>query len=58
MAEHGVHPWDIAAIKVIVEEAGGRFTDWGGVPTIHQPGVVASNGLLHDECLAILQGKF
>src|SRR5439155_25741165 len=25
MAEHGVHAWDVAALKVIVEEAGGRF---------------------------------
>ncbi len=58
MAEHGVHPWDIAAIKVIVEEAGGRFTDWSGVPTIHKPDVLTSNGLLHDECLAILQEKY
>ena len=30
MVEHGVHAWDVAAIKPIVEEAGGRFTDWDG----------------------------
>lgn len=58
MAEHGVHPWDIAAIKVIVEEAGGRFTDWSGVPNIHTPDVLVTNRILHQECLAILQGKF
>jgi histidinol-phosphatase len=57
MIEHGVHPWDVAALKVIVEEAGGRFTDWGGTPTIHSTDVVASNGKLHDVALKILQGK-
>jgi histidinol-phosphatase len=54
MVEHGVHAWDVAATKVIVEEAGGRFTDWDGTPTIHRPDVLASNGRLHAEVLAIL----
>jgi histidinol-phosphatase len=57
MAEHGVHAWDIAALKVIVEEAGGRFTDWNGRPTIHSPDCLASNGLTHDAVLAILRGS-
>jgi histidinol-phosphatase len=56
MVEHGVHAWDVAALKVIVEEAGGRFTDWTGTPTIHTPDCLASNGLLHDAILEILQG--
>ncbi|HEY1381731.1 MAG TPA: inositol monophosphatase family protein [Gemmataceae bacterium] len=56
MVEHGVHAWDVAAIKVIVEEAGGRFTDWNGRPTIHTPDCVASNGRTHDAVLAILRG--
>ena len=30
MVDYGVHEWDIAGLKVIVEEAGGRFTDWNG----------------------------
>jgi histidinol-phosphatase len=54
MVEHGVHAWDVAAIKPIVEEAGGRFSDWDGTPSIHRPDVLASNGKLHDEVLAIL----
>jgi histidinol-phosphatase len=57
MAEHGVKCWDVAATKVIVEEAGGRFTDWDGMPTIHRPDVIASNGLLHDEVLRILNSR-
>lgn len=55
MVEHGVHIWDVAAIQPIVEEAGGRFTDWDGTPNIHRPDVLASNGRLHDEALRILR---
>jgi histidinol-phosphatase len=55
MVEHGVHVWDVAAIKPIIEEAGGRFTDWDGTATIHRPDVVISNGRLHDEVLCLLR---
>jgi histidinol-phosphatase len=55
MVEHGVHAWDVAALKPIVEEAGGRFSDWSGGTSIHRPDVLVSNGKLHDEALAILQ---
>ncbi len=54
MLEQGVNPWDIAGIKAIVEEAGGRFTDWSGNPTIYRSDVLASNGKVHEETLAIL----
>jgi len=54
MVEQGVNPWDIAGIKAIVEEAGGRFTDWSGNQTIYRPDVLASNGKVHEETLAIL----
>jgi histidinol-phosphatase len=57
MIEHGVHIWDVAAMKPILEEAGGRLTDWEGQANIHRPDVMASNGLLHDEALRILNGK-
>jgi histidinol-phosphatase len=56
MVEHGVHAWDVAAIKPIVEEAGGRFSDWDGGTGIHRPDVLVSNGRLHDEALAVLRG--
>lgn len=56
MVEHGVNPWDVAATKPIVEEAGGRFTDWNDKPTIHTPDVLATNGKLHADTLAILRG--
>jgi histidinol-phosphatase len=57
MAEHGVKIWDVAGLKVLVEEAGGRFTNWQDEPTIHSPDVVATNGKLHAAALTILQGK-
>jgi histidinol-phosphatase len=58
MVEHGVHVWDVAALMPIVEEAGGRFTDWSGKRTIHSPDVLASNGRLHDEALRRLGGAW
>jgi histidinol-phosphatase len=56
MVEHGVHSWDVAALLPIVEEAGGRFTDWNGVRSIHTTDVIASNGSLHEEALRLLTG--
>ena len=52
--EPEVELWDLAAPQVIVEEAGGRFTDLGGTPTPAGGSVVSSNGLLHDRVLATL----
>jgi len=46
--------WDLAAPKVIVEEAGGRFTDFSGAPRTDGGHAVASNGLLHEEALAVM----
>jgi histidinol-phosphatase len=54
MLEADVKPWDIAPFKVMVEEAGGRFTDLAGRPTIYSGNALASNGRLHDEALALL----
>jgi histidinol-phosphatase len=49
MVEHGVHAWDVAATKAIVEEAGGRFTDFEGRATAFGGTAIASNGLVHEE---------
>lgn len=48
MVEHGVHAWDLAALKPIVLEAGGLMTDWNGGGDIFRPDVLASNGKLHE----------
>jgi histidinol-phosphatase len=50
----GISEWDLAAMQVVVEEAGGRFSDATGVPRIDGGSAVASNGLIHDELLAAL----
>jgi histidinol-phosphatase len=55
MIEYGVHAWDVAAIKVLVEEAGGRFSDWDGNSTIHRPDVIASNRRVHEAALQQFQ---
>jgi histidinol-phosphatase len=48
----GVAVWDLAAIRPIVEEAGGTFTDRDGVARIDGGSAVSSNGLLHEALLA------
>ncbi len=52
--EPEVKPWDLAPLKVIVEEAGGRFTDLGGAARIDGGSAVSSNGLLHAAVLEAL----
>jgi histidinol-phosphatase len=51
----GLASWDLAALQVVVEEAGGRFTDREGVAGFDRGEAVTTNGLLHDEVLAALQ---
>lgn len=46
--------WDCAPLQVILEEAGGTFTDWNGRPTIHAGESIATNGLLLPEVLDIV----
>jgi histidinol-phosphatase len=50
----GVSEWDLAAVKIVVEEAGGRFSDVAGEPRIDRGTAVSSNGLLHDQVLGSL----
>lgn len=52
--EHSMSAWDNAALQVIVEEAGGRFSDLHGEARIDGGSAVSTNGLLHDEVLALL----
>jgi histidinol-phosphatase len=53
----GVSEWDLAPMQVIVEEAGGRFSDREGEARIDRGSAVASNGLLHDELLAAVSSS-
>ena len=52
--EAEVSLWDLAAVKVVVEAAGGRFTDLAGKRTANGGNAISSNGRLHDEALALL----
>jgi histidinol-phosphatase len=53
----GGYPWDHAPLKVIVEEAGGRFTDLDGTDAIDTRHCLVSNGRLHEEALALLAAR-
>jgi histidinol-phosphatase len=55
--ESGVKVWDLAPLKILVEEAGGRFTDFAGKATIASGNCVASNGLVHEHLLRALSTK-
>jgi histidinol-phosphatase len=48
----GVSIWDLAAVQVIVEEAGGTFTDFSGERRIDSGSAISSNGHLHDVLLS------
>ena len=54
MVESDLSPWDAAAPLVLVEEAGGRATDFDGVRSIHSRTFLATNGVLHDRVRSIL----
>lgn len=50
-----LHPWDMAAGTLVVEEAGGKVTDYAGRPIDLFGGqIVVSNGYLHGDMLAII----
>ncbi|HLB39371.1 MAG TPA: inositol monophosphatase family protein [Actinomycetota bacterium] len=48
--------WDYAALVPIVEEAGGRITDFAGKPPRHKGSVLTTNGVMHAELLRRLRG--
>ena len=50
----GLKPYDLAAVKVVVEEAGGTFTDREGINTHEHDTAISSNGLLHETVIAAL----
>jgi histidinol-phosphatase len=50
----GVAEWDVGAVQVIVEEAGGRFSDFAGHNRLDSGTALTSNGLLHEVVLAAL----
>lgn len=55
--ERELQLYDIAAGALILEEAGGRITDYSGGAAYPEKGVAATNGLLHDKLLPFLNRK-
>ena len=47
--------WDMAAVEIIVREAGGLFTNLDGKTGPHGGNALATNGLLHEQVLKALQ---
>jgi histidinol phosphatase-like enzyme (inositol monophosphatase family) len=54
MLDQEMNIWDMAALVPIISEAGGRITRWDGVVD-HDGSAVATNGLLHERVLALLE---
>jgi histidinol phosphatase-like enzyme (inositol monophosphatase family) len=55
MLDPVMNPWDCCALVPILQEAGGRFTDWTGVARTDGGDAVSTNGALHEELLAALK---
>lgn len=53
----GLQPYDLAAVQIIVEEAGGTFTDRTGRRTYEADSAISSNGVLHDAVITRLRGR-
>jgi myo-inositol-1(or 4)-monophosphatase len=52
--EFGLNPWDMAAGRLLVAEAGGKYSGMHGEPhDLRGPDLVVDNGLLHDEIIAL-----
>jgi histidinol-phosphatase len=52
--DFGFQPWDIAPLGLIVEEAGGQFSDIHGKKDIYSGSIITSNGLFHQQILDLL----
>jgi len=51
-----LHPWDVAAGSLVVQEAGGKVSDFSGTRfSIHDKEIVASNGVIHDQILGVIR---
>jgi myo-inositol-1(or 4)-monophosphatase len=56
--EHKLQAWDSAAGFLIVEEAGGKITDFkGDYYSPYQPHIIATNGKIHDDLRAVVNNE-
>jgi myo-inositol-1(or 4)-monophosphatase len=57
--EFNLNPWDTAAGILLVEEAGGRVSNFAGGPfRLNSEETLVSNGLIHDELVQIFEDLF
>jgi len=49
--------WDACALLPILEEAGGRFSDWSGVRTVRGGNAISTNGLLFDAVISAVRAE-
>lgn len=54
MVDAYMEVWDCGPFQVIMEEAGGTFTDWQGRPTIYSGEAIATNGALFEQVMKIV----
>jgi myo-inositol-1(or 4)-monophosphatase len=53
--EEGLHPWDVAGAVLMIEEAGGRVSDYDGAAfDVYSAPILASNGLVHEQMMRVL----
>lgn len=57
MLEPEISPWDIAPFKTIVEEAGGKMTDWYGADTIYGQGCLIANQPMHALLMELIHNQ-
>ena len=50
--EMNVKPWDLAPMKILAQESGGKYSDLAGSDSIYTGSCLISNGLLHDQFLS------
>jgi len=56
--EYNLNAWDVAAGYLILQEAGGRITDFDGAEyNVFERETLATNGLIHDQMLALIKNK-
>lgn len=56
MLDPAMNPWDCGPFVTILQEAGGYFGDWHGNPTLHANEGLATNGVLRDQIIRLLEG--
>jgi myo-inositol-1(or 4)-monophosphatase len=53
--EYNLNPWDIAAGYLIIEEAGGRISNFKGEPySVYDKETLATNGKIHEQMLSVI----